>query len=75
MPSYPQAKVKKKEDIEGHIDLQREIFVEVLAGFYRTGGQRQGEKHREKYIIIRSNTQHIPLLVAMSFLNTFNLVF
>lgn len=31
--TYPQAKVQQEEDVEGHVDLQREVFVEVLAGF------------------------------------------
>lgn len=39
--TYSQAKVKKEEDIEGHIDLQRKVFVEVLAGFYRTGRKKK----------------------------------
>lgn len=41
VPTYPQAKVEKEEHVEGHVDLQREIFVEVLAGFYRTGKERE----------------------------------
>lgn len=54
-PTYPQAKVKKEEDVEGHIDLQREVFVEVLAGFYRTREQRK----RQKKIIIRLNPHEL----------------
>lgn len=41
--TYSQAKVEKEEDVEGHVDLQRKVFVEVLAGFYGTG-----EKKRNK---------------------------
>lgn len=39
--TYSQAKVKEEEDVEGHVDLQREVFVEVLAGFYWTGEKRE----------------------------------
>lgn len=35
--TYSQAKVKEEEDVERHIDLQRKVFIEVLAGFYWTG--------------------------------------
>ena len=45
-PAYPQAKVEEEEDVKGHIDLQREVFVEVLAGFYRTGEQRHTEREK-----------------------------
>lgn len=43
--TYSQAKVKKEEDIEGHIDLQRKVFVEVLAGFYRTGRKKKNQHY------------------------------
>lgn len=42
--SYPQAEVEQEEDVEAHVDLQREVFVEVLAGLDRTirGGNKEG---------------------------------
>lgn len=41
--AYPQAEVEQEEDVEGHVDLQREVLVEVLAGFDGTVG---GKGHR-----------------------------
>lgn len=40
--AHPQAEVQQEEDVEGHVDLQREVFVEVLAGLDGTvrGGER-----------------------------------
>lgn len=34
--TYTKAKVQQEEDVERHVDLQREVFVEVLAGLNRT---------------------------------------
>lgn len=41
--TYSQAKVKEEEDVEGHIDLQCKVFVEVLAGFYWTGERKRNK--------------------------------
>lgn len=30
--TYPQAEVEQKEHVERHVDLQREVLVEVLTG-------------------------------------------
>lgn len=34
--AYPKAKVQQEEDVERHVDLQREVFVEVLTRLDRT---------------------------------------
>lgn len=34
--TYTEAKVQQEEDVERHVDLQREVFVEVLTGLNRT---------------------------------------
>lgn len=39
--TYTEAKVQQEEHIERHVDLQREIFVEVLAGLDGTIRQRE----------------------------------
>lgn len=39
--TYPQAEVQQEEDVEAHVDLQREVCIEVLAGL--DGTIRGGE--------------------------------
>lgn len=34
--TYTEAEVQQEEDVERHVDLQREVFVEVLTGLNRT---------------------------------------
>ena len=41
--TYPEAEVQQEEHVERHVDLQREVFVEVLTRLDRTKTQR--EKH------------------------------
>lgn len=38
--TYPQAKVEQEEDVKAHVNLQREVLVEVLAGL---DGTSRGE--------------------------------
>ena len=39
--TYTEAEVQQEEHVERHVDLQREVFVEVLTGLDRTVTQRQ----------------------------------
>lgn len=34
--TYTEAKIQQEEDVERHVDLQREVFVEVMTGLDRT---------------------------------------
>lgn len=34
--TYTEAEVQQEEDVECHVDLQREVFVEVLTRLNRT---------------------------------------
>lgn len=38
--TYSEAEVQQEEDVERHVDLQREVLVEVLTGLNRTIRQR-----------------------------------
>lgn len=42
--TYTEAKVEQEEDVECHVNLQREVFVEVLTGLDGTVRQRQKQK-------------------------------
>lgn len=37
MDTHAQAEVQQEEDVEGHVDLQREVLVEVLTRLDRAG--------------------------------------
>lgn len=39
--TYTEAKVQQEEHVESHVDLQSEVFVEVLTGLDRTIRQRE----------------------------------
>lgn len=41
MFTYTETKVQQEEHVERHVNLQREVFVEVLTGLDRTVRQRE----------------------------------